>query len=190
MDKLAVIAVSTREGRVGFPIAEWVVERAKLHGKFEPQLVDLREVNLPLFDERHHPRLRKYEHAHTKAWSAIVDAADAFVFVTPEYNYTSPPSFVNAVDYLFYEWAYKACGFVSYGGPAGGARAVQTERLQIVSLKCVPLAESVMIPFFMKELENGRFKGGDAYEKAAETMFDELAKWTAALKPLRRPVPA
>jgi len=185
MDKLAVIAVSTRDGRAGFPVAEWFVERVKAHGKFEPELVDLKKVNLPMFDEPGHPRFRKYEHAHSKAWSAAVEAADAFVFVTPEYNYSAPPSFVNAVDYVFHEWAYKAAGFVSYGGPAGGARAVQMERLQLLGLKCIGVPESVMIPFFMKEIENGRFKGGELYEKAAVTMLDELAKWTGALKPLR-----
>jgi NAD(P)H-dependent FMN reductase len=44
-------------------------------------------------------------HEHTKRWSAIVSRADAFVFVTPEYNYGSPPSLVNALDYLLREWA-------------------------------------------------------------------------------------
>ena len=117
--KLHVIFASTRDGRQGLPIAEWVVERARAHGKFEPQLVDLREVNLPLFDEPKHPRFRQYEHAHTKAWSAIVDAADAFVFVTPEYNYGMPPALLNAIDYLSQEWAYKPASIVSYGGPLG-----------------------------------------------------------------------
>ena len=97
--KLHVIFASTREGRQGLPIAEWVVERVRAHGKFEATLVDLREVNLPLFDEPKHPRFRTYEHAHTKAWSAIVDAADAFVFVTPEYNYSMPGVLKNAIDW-------------------------------------------------------------------------------------------
>jgi NAD(P)H-dependent FMN reductase len=185
MDKLAVVAVSTREGRLGFPIAEWFVERVTAHGRFEPRLVDLKQVNLPLFDEPQHPRFKKYEHEHTKAWSAIVDAADAFVFVTPEYNFCAPPSFVNAVDYVFQEWAYKAAGFVSYGGPAGGARAVQVERTLLAGVKCMPIPETVMVPFFTREIENGRFKGGEHPEKAATMMLDELVKWTGALKPLR-----
>ena len=97
--KLDVVFASTREGRAGLPIAEWVVAETRSHGKFEPELVDLREVNLPLFDEPKHPRFGQYERAHTKAWSAIVDAADAFVFVTPEYNYGMPPALLNAIDY-------------------------------------------------------------------------------------------
>ena len=129
--KLQVIFASTREGRQGFPIAEWVVERARAHGKFEPELVDLREVNLPLFDEPQHPRLRQYQHAHTKAWSAIVAAADAFVFVTPEYNYGMPPALLNAIDYLSAEWAYKPAAIVSYGGVSGGTRSAQMTKLML-----------------------------------------------------------
>ena len=184
--KLQVIFASTREGRQGLPIAEWVVERARAHGKFEPQLVDLREVNLPLFDEPKHPRFRQYEHAHTKAWSAIIDAADAFVFVTPEYNYTMPPALLNAVDYLFAEWAYKPAAIVSYGGISGGTRSAQTTRLMLTGLKVMPLPEGVSIPFFSKMIAEGRFTAGEMQEKSAVAMLDELARWAVALGTLRK----
>ena len=130
-----VLHLSTRDGREGFPIAEWVLERARGHGAFEPELVDLRKVNLPLFDEPKHPRFRQYEHAHTKAWSAIVAAADAFVFVTPEYNYGMPPALLNAIDYLSAEWAYKAAAIVSYGGISGGTRSAQMTKQMLPSVK-------------------------------------------------------
>jgi NAD(P)H-dependent FMN reductase len=81
------IVASAREGRAGRPIAEWFVERARVHGKFSIDLVDLKEVNLPLLDEPEHPRLQHYRHDYTKAWSATVQRADAYVFVTPEYNH-------------------------------------------------------------------------------------------------------
>src|SRR5690348_9990483 len=105
--QLDVILASTRPGRAGPAIASWFLAHAERHGKFAVHLIDLALVALPLLDEPHHPRLRRYEHEHTKAWSRTIDAADAFVFVTPEYNYGSPPSLVNALDYLHYEWAYK-----------------------------------------------------------------------------------
>jgi len=95
--KLNVITVSTRPGRVGPRVAEWAVEKARAHGAFEVEAVDLEGFGLPIFDEPQHPRFQKYEHDHTKAWSASVASADAFVFVSPEYNYFAPPSFVNAV---------------------------------------------------------------------------------------------
>jgi NAD(P)H-dependent FMN reductase len=113
MPKLHVILASTRPGRAGEPIAEWFVARAKAHGAFEVELVDLAEVDLPFMDEPNHPRLRRYTHEHTKAWSARVDAADAFVFVTPEYNYGFTAPLKNAIDFLHFEWQHKPVGFVS-----------------------------------------------------------------------------
>jgi len=186
MPTLSIVVASVREGRAGDPIAGWFMPRAQEHGKFDLQLVDLKVVNLPLLSEPHHPRLKKYQQETTKAWSAIVSASDAFVFVTPEYNYTLPPALVNALDHLYHEWSYKACGFVSYGGVAGGMRAVQTAKLMVTGFKMVPIVEAVNIPFFTQLMENGVFKGSEAHDKAAVVMLDELLRWTDALKPLRQ----
>jgi NAD(P)H-dependent FMN reductase len=185
LPKLLVIVVSTRDGRAGVPIAKWAEGRAKAHGGFEVELVDLREMALPLFDEPKHPRLKQYAHDHSKRWSARVDAADAFVFVTPEYNYGVPPSFINALDFLSHEWAYKAASFVSYGGASGGLRSVQMAKMVMTSLKIVPLPEAVSIPFFAKLIDAAGVFDGTAQEASAKTMLDELARWTGALKTLR-----
>lgn len=184
MAKLLVIICSTREGRAGEPIAKWFVELAKAHGKFEVEVADLKAVNLPLFDEPKHPRFKQYTHEHTKRWSATVESADAFVFVTPEYNYGMPPALVNAVDYLFQEWQYKAAGFVSYGGVSAGTRSVQHAKQLLTSLKLVTIPEAVSIPFFANHLKEGKFDAPEQ-QKPAHAMLDELAKWTGALKTLR-----
>ena len=184
MDRLQVFITSTRQGRAGDPIATWFLEAARAHGKFEIEAVDLQAVNLPLLDEPNHPRLRQYTQDHTKAWSAIVSRADAFVFVTPEYNFGPPPALVNALDYLFHEWAYKPAGFVSYGGVSAGTRSVQVTKQIVTTLKIVPIPEAVSIPFFFKLLANGVFDGS-AQVQAAHAMLDELVRWTAALKTLR-----
>ena len=186
MSKLSIIIGSTRPGRVGLPIGQWFFERAKLHGKFEVELVDLKQQNLPLLDEPKHPRFAEYEHEHSKAWSKLVKASDAFVFVSPEYNYAAPPALLNAIDFLFHEWAYKPAGFVSYGGISGGIRAVQMLKQPLISMKVVGIPESVTIPFFMQLMENGAFKGSEALEKSAVTMLDELLRWAEALTALRK----
>jgi NAD(P)H-dependent FMN reductase len=187
MPKLQIIVVSTRDGRAGLPVATWLHERAKAHGGFEVDLVDLKEVALPLFDEPKHPRFKQYAHDHTKRWSERVASADAFVFVTPEYNYGVPPSLINALDFLAHEWAYKAAGFVSYGGVSGGTRAVQMAKLVLTSLKIVPIPEAVSIPFFAKLIDDKGTFDGAAQEAPAKAMLDELARWTGALATLRRP---
>src|SRR5690606_26729511 len=124
-----------------------------------------------------------YHHDHTKAWSAKVDAADAVVFVTPEYNFTTPPSLVNAIDYLFTEWAYKPAGFVTYGGVSGGMRALQTTRLLVSNLRMVPLVDAVSVPFFTTFIDSGTglFTPEAKVVKAARTMLDELRRWADAL---------
>jgi NAD(P)H-dependent FMN reductase len=190
MPHLQIFIVSIRPSRKGPLVAAWFERQARQHGGFEIEVVDLAEVNLPMMNEPEHPRLRRYQHDHTKAWSARISKADAFVFVTPEYNFSSPPSLVNALDYLVHEWAYKAAGFVSYGGISGGLRSVQMTKLLLTSLKVVPLYESVAIPLFANYLDSatGAFSPGETQEKAAVAMLDELARWTAALSALRAPV--
>jgi NAD(P)H-dependent FMN reductase len=187
MLNLQVIVASTRDERKGPLIAEWFMGQARAHGQFSVELVDLREVALPLFDESHHPRLQKYEHEHTKRWSAIVQRADAFVFVTPEYNFGTPPSLVNALDYLVKEWAYKPAGFVSYGGVSAGLRGVQMSKQMVGALRMVPVVEAVAIPFFPQHIDaaTGVFDPGEVQAKAAAAMLDELHKLANALKPLR-----
>jgi len=186
MLELQIVTVSTREGRVGPKVAAWFTERARAHAKFDVRPVDLAEVALPIMDEPNHPRLKKYTKEHTKRWSAIVDAADAFVFVTPEYNFFAPPSLTNAFDYVLHEWAYKPCAFVSYGGVSGGTRAVQMEKLHATSLKMMPIPETVALPFFTKMInEQGVFDPGEVQDKAAAALLDELHRWSDALAPLR-----
>lgn len=120
--KLKIIIGSTRPGRAGPTIAKWVEQAAIEHGNFDVEVVDLAEQKLPLLDEAAHPMVQKYEHQHTVRWSKIVDSADAFIFVTPEYDYFAPASLVNAIQTLLLEWGYKAAGVVSYGGISGGQR--------------------------------------------------------------------
>ena len=187
MYKLLVIVASTRQGRSGRAVAEWALDQARAHAKFDPELVDLAEVNLPLFDEPAHPRLRQYQHDHTRRWSAIVDRADAFLVVTPEYDHGPPASILNALQYLVHEWACKAMGFVTYGGVSGGTRAQSAIKQTAVVLKMMPMVEAVNVPFFAQYIDDttGTFDPGEVQAKSAHVMLDELLRWTGALATLR-----
>lgn len=129
---LLVIHGSTRSGRRGFPITEAIVERLQGNGQFTVQLADLAEIDLPLMDEPHHPRMGRYQHEHTKQWAQTVAAADAIMIVTSEYNHFLPASVKNALDYLFAEWQGKPLAIVSYGGRSGGGRAA--DQLHYIAL--------------------------------------------------------
>src|SRR4030095_17254573 len=154
MPKLTIVLASVREGRGGEAIARCFIERAQQHGKFEVQVADLKELNLPLMNEPQHPRLKKYVHESTKQGGGIVDGSDAFVFVTPEYNYSTPPALVNALDTVYQEWTYKPVGFVTYGGVSGGLRAMQMTRTMVPGFTMMPMGEGGAIPFFTPFLQD------------------------------------
>lgn len=185
--QLRIITSTTRPGHKGIAVARWIDSLLQSNEDFETQLLDLAEIDLPMMDEPQHPRLRKYAHAHTKRWSATIDAADAFIIVLGEYNHGFPAPIKNAIDYLVHEWAYKPVAFVTYGGIAGGTRSLQMLKNVIVSLRMTPVVESVNIPFFDKHFDDaGIFNGDAGMEKAAANMMTELTRLTKTLQPLRK----
>lgn len=188
MPTLQIITVSTRPGRKGPAVAAWFSSVARAHGAFTVEDVDLADVALPVFDEPEHPRLGRYQHDHTRRWSAIVSRADAFVFVTPEYDFATPPSLLNALVFLFHEWAYKPAAFVSYGGVSGGLRGVQMAKQVLTSLNVMPIVPAVTLPMFASRLDaSGTFTSEESLDASARAALTELARWAQALQPLRAP---
>jgi NAD(P)H-dependent FMN reductase len=181
-----IVIASTRPGRIGLPVGGWFAARAREHGGFDLDLADLAEIGLPFMDEPKHPRLQEYTHQHTKDWSARVAAADAFVFVHPEYNYGLNAPLKNALDYLNQEWKYKPLGLVSYGGVSAGTRAAQMIKQVVTTLGMFPLFEAVSIPFVAEFVgEGGEIVPNQVMEKAADGMLDELLRVSAAFEQLR-----
>ena len=190
MPSLLIVLASTRPERAGEAVTDWLVDRAKHHGGFDLDVVDLRELDLPFLDEPEHPRFERYRHDHTKAWSARVDDADAVAFVTPEYNHGYPAPLKNALDYLSREWAYKPAGIVSYGGVSGGTRAMLQLETVLAALKMTPVVPAVNIPFVATRLDDsGALDADEIMDGAVDAMLDELVRVESALRPIR-PRPA
>lgn len=186
---LQIILASTRPGRAGAPVASWFEQRAREHGGFDVELVDLAEVALPFVDEPMHPAMRQYTQQHTRDWSASVERADAFAFVTCEYNFGYPATLKNAIDFLYHEWMYKPVGLVSYGGVAAGTRSAEALKQVLNSVKLSPLGETVAIPFVQELLaEDGSLAANEIMDTAAAQMLDELVRVEGALAPLREGV--
>ncbi len=178
---LQVVIGSTRPGRIGPVVADWIVDRAREQGDFDVEVADLAVLDLPIFDEPDHPRLRKYVHQHTKDWSAIVDRSDAFVFVIPEYNHSFNAATKNALDYLSQEWRNKPAGIVTYGGASGGARAARMLTPVLGALQMVTVADAVSIASVRERLDDqGRLEPGQGLERAAAGLLAELARAAAA----------
>jgi NAD(P)H-dependent FMN reductase len=183
---LMIVIASMRPGRVGLPVGRWFEGRARARGGFEVQVVDLAELRLPFMDEPNHPRLRQYTQQHTKRWSAMVDSADAFALVTPEYNHGYSPALKNALDYLNQEWRHKPVGFVSYGGVSAGTRAAAMLEPVLIALQMTALARAVHIPFVAQFIDDeGDVDANEVMEKSADALLDELLTVGQAMHVLR-----
>jgi len=174
--RLMIVIASIRQGRGGLSVGRWFEEQAAQHEAFVLDVVDLAELDLPLMTEPNHPRLQRYTQQHTKAWSARVSAADAFVFVTPEYNFSFTAPLKNAIDYLSREWADKPLGFVTYGGVSGGTRAMVALLPTLQALRLHPVMPAVNVPFYTQYIEDDVFSPNEVTIKAANDMLAALAK--------------
>jgi NAD(P)H-dependent FMN reductase len=112
VNQLRIIVSSTRPGRIGPKVAEWVATQAPAD-EWEVELLDL--STLPFFDEEDMPKNGNYAKPHTKDWASKVFESDAIVVVTPQYNRSFPAPVKNAIDYLFAEWDSKPIALVGYG---------------------------------------------------------------------------
>ncbi|KAL4954837.1 flavoprotein-like protein [Aspergillus filifer] len=131
--KIALITCSARQARLNPFITTYIhdILQQNLPSTSDIDItlstIDLANQNLPLYNEpaipSHLPELNPtlhYTHEHTRAWSELIKKYDAFIFVTPQYNWSIPAVLKNALDYLFYEWKGKTAGIVTYGGRGGG----------------------------------------------------------------------
>lgn len=183
---IAVIIGSTRQQRFSEKPARWIFEETQKLEGVSAELIDLRDFPLPFFDDAQTPSNRKGEHAlpMVNALEKKIQAADAFIIVTPEYNHGYPAVLKNAMDYIYYAWNNKAVGFVSYGGVAG-ARSVEQLREVAIELRMAPIRDSIHIPQFWTLVdEKGNFKS-EGLKDAAEKFFPTLLWWGKALKNAR-----
>jgi NAD(P)H-dependent FMN reductase len=186
MIKIGIILGSTRPNRVGEAVARWVHELAGKRSDASFELIDIRDYDLPLLDEPIPPSQGKYSKDHTKRWAETIDAFDAFVFVTPEYNHSTSGALKNAIDFLYREWNNKAAGFVSYGS-AGGVRAVEHLRLIMAELQIADVRAQVALSLFTDFEKFSTFKPVAMHEKTLGTMLDQVVAWGEAMKNVRQP---
>lgn len=187
MVNIKIILGSARPQRFGIQPAEWIKglsEQVK-DAKFE--LIDLQEINLPFIDEAIPPLMGQYSQDHTKAWSKVIDGADGFIFVTPEYNHGPSAVMKNAIDFLAREWNYKPVAFVSYGAEAGGIRAVEQLRQVVAWVRMYDLSEFVAIPNYWTQLDaDGKFQPNEQQTESANKMLKILVFWSQQMKESRK----
>jgi NAD(P)H-dependent FMN reductase len=180
---LQIIIGSTRPQRAGEPVAHWVFERASQRGNLTVELLDLREIALPLLDEPRQPSEGHYVHAHTQRWAAMIAPSDAVIFVVPEYNHSFNAATKNAIDYLYAEWRYKAVGVVCYGGGARGTRAAQHLKPVLSALKMIHAGDVAV--GLTETVREGDFSPTPANARALESLLDEVTRLSPHLRELR-----
>lgn len=184
MTKVLVIVGTTRQGRSGRKVADWYLKQAKKtapHLDFE--VLDVAEENLELFNEPMSPMMHQYSDVQERL-AKKVGAADAFIFVTGEYNHSVPGSLKNFIDYLNAEWNHKVAGYVGYGA-VGGVRSIEHLTQIMTELKVASLRDHVTISAIWEALDdNGEPKDGYVHGDI-KTQLDDLTWWAEALKAAR-----
>jgi NAD(P)H-dependent FMN reductase len=192
--RLGVVLASTREGRRGEGYARWIHALLSERPGAQTELLDLREWRLPNYDQAAMPTVAEkgYTDATARGWVDKIRALDGYVIVTPEYNHGYPGGLKNAIDHAFVAWANKPVAFVSYGGTASGARAVEQLRLVAIELRMVPIRDEVNVRLIGVALDDQGRPTDEFYAKRAATMIDTLLWWARVARDgrERHPLPA
>ncbi|MGF7228702.1 MAG: NADPH-dependent FMN reductase [Candidatus Saccharibacteria bacterium] len=187
MVNIKVILGSTRSHRFGNQPADWIMKLSEAYtDKATFELIDLKDMNLPFFDEPNPPMMGNETQDYAKAWTDAIDSADGFIFVTPEYNHSYPATLKNAIDYLYSEWAHKPAGFVSYGASEGGARAVEHLRPLLSFLNVYDISEHISLHNYYLNLDDkGAYKFDETHEQKVKPMLDKVVFWAEEMKASR-----
>lgn len=188
--KIGVIISSTRDTRFADKPAQWIVEKAKERPELEVEVLDLREFDLPFFNEVASNAWAPSQDSKAVAWQNKLAEFDGFIFVVAEYNRAITGALKNAIDQAYVEWNKKVGGIVAYGS-MGGARAAENLRTIMIELQMVPIRSAVHIGGgeFMKVSPMGENAEMSSIEGAignsAKDMLDQLIWWGNATKVAR-----
>ena len=188
--RIAVIISSTRKARFADKPAAWLMDKVKDHAELDFELVDLRDYDLPFFDEAASNAYVPSQDPRAVRWQQKVAEFDGYLFVLAEYNHGMPASVKNAFDQDYVGWNRKPMGALAYGS-MGGARALEHLRQIAVELQMVPLRNAVHIGGgdFFKVWTGGQNAPISEIEGVLQgsltSMLEELVWWTKATKAAR-----
>lgn len=189
--KIALIIGSTRAARFADIPAQWMLKQAQARSDMDVELVDLRDYDLPLFDEVASNAWAPSQSAAAVKWQKKIGAFDGYIFVVAEYNRSLTGSLKNALDQAYVEWARKPMTAIAYGS-VGGTRAMEHLRNIAVELQMVPVRNAVhlgMGDFF--KVHPGFGGSGNMADvegnllQAAGASLDDLVWWANATKAAR-----
>lgn len=183
--KIAIIVGSVRQGRFADAALGWFKPIADARTDLDFEVVDLKDFELPLFDEAVPPGMgQPAANPEGQRWRNTLAQFDGYVFLTAEYNRAPTGVLKNAIDWAYYEWNRKVAGFVGYGS-AGGSRAIEQLRTIAAELQMATVRRAVQIDLMPIWMEGKSIADFPRHEKDAVEMLDQVSWWASALKSAR-----
>lgn len=186
MVNIGIVTGSTRDARVNGQVAEYVLEKSKnIEGaKFE--IVDIKDYDLPLFNEAMPPAManKEYSNEANNKWSEKIDSLDGFIFVTPEYNKAITPSLKNAIDYLGPEWGNKAAGIVGYGSTLGVAATLNLRTI-LSNANVATVGPFGAFSLFTDFEQMSTFRPAEVHNATIQAVIDTTVAWSKGLRTVR-----
>lgn len=181
--RLALLVSCSRSSRTGAMIADWLHETTGTLNLFDVDRIDLAEWELPPT-----PTLAPTPAVQetVRQLSARMEAAEAFVIVTPEYNHSFPALLKTVIDWHHTQWQAKPVAFVSYGGRSGGIRATEQLRQVFGELHAVSVRDGMSFHGPRDRFDDdGRPEDATGAYSAAKVMLNQLSWWAHALTEAR-----
>jgi NAD(P)H-dependent FMN reductase len=187
-NRILVLYGSYRSDRMGIRLAQFVVEGLRARGD-DVELIDAREVNLPILDRMYKEHRKGEAPAVLEALAGKIRDADGFVFITGEYNWGMQPGLKNLTDHFLEEWFWRPAAIASYSaGRIAGARAAFIWHGTLSEMGMVVVSSTISVgPIAQTLSEDGKPIGdaGNALSRAFPRFADDLSWWVEAAKAQR-----
>jgi NAD(P)H-dependent FMN reductase len=184
-DRILVFYGSYRSDRMGIRLANFIVAGLKARGA-DAELVDAKAVGLPMLDRMYKEHPPGSAPPALEALAASIRAADAFVFVTGEYNWGVQPGLKNLTDHFLEEFFWRPAAIASYSaGRLAGARSNFVWHGILSEMGTVVISSTLTVGPIAHALDPDSKPLGEAgqvLERSFGRLADDLAWWTEAAR--------
>ena len=187
-DKILVFYGSYRSDRMGVRLADFIVRGLAARGA-DAELIDAKAVDLPMLDRMYKEYPKGTAPAAMETLAEKIRTADAFIFVTGEYNWGPQPGLKNLTDHFLEEWFWRPAAVASYSaGRFSGVRSGTVWHSILSEMGMVVVSSTLAVGPISQTLDEGgqpTGKAGEALERAFPRFADDLAWWTEAARAQR-----